>query len=78
MHISHDLIATKSFPSYELLVVFGLERVWDRKSAGRARVGMVCGAGAGLNCAGADTKFKPVQDSKLPRMNSVSGQTYLT
>jgi len=43
-------------------------------SAGRVRVGSVrggggqnfsnsCGCGAGLNSAGADTKFQPVQDS---------------
>jgi len=31
--------------SYEVLVVFGQVRVWDRKRA--KRVGMVCGAGAG-------------------------------
>jgi len=36
----------KTYASYEFLVVFGEVRVWDRKSAGRARVGMVCGAGA--------------------------------
>jgi len=33
----------KTYPSYEFLVVFGQVRVWDRKSAGRVRVGMVCG-----------------------------------
>jgi len=45
MHISHDLIATKTCPSYEFLVglVFGQVRVWDRKSAGLSQVGMVCG-----------------------------------
>jgi len=47
MHISHDFIATKTCPSYEFLEVFGQVGVWDRKSAGRARVGMVCGARAG-------------------------------
>jgi len=47
MHISHDFIATKTCPSYEFLVVSGQVLVCDRKSAGRARVGMVCGAGAG-------------------------------
>jgi len=52
MHISHDVIATKICPSYEFLAVFGQVRVWDRKSAGRARVVMVCGAGAGWKCAG--------------------------
>jgi len=44
MHFSHDFIATKTCPSYEFLVVFGQVRVSDRKSAGRARVGMVCRA----------------------------------
>ena len=53
MHISHDFIATKTCPSYEFLVAFGQVRVWDRKSAGRARIGMVCGAGAGWKWAGA-------------------------
>jgi len=43
MHISHDFIATKTCPSYEFLVVFGQVRVWDRKSAGRVRVGSVRG-----------------------------------
>jgi len=47
MHISHDFIVTETCPSCEFLVVFGQVRVWDRKSAGRAQVGMVCGAGAG-------------------------------
>jgi len=47
MHISHDFTATKICPSYEFFVVFGQVRVWDRKSAGRARVRVVCGAGAG-------------------------------
>jgi len=47
MHISHDFIATKTCPSYEFLAVFGQVRVWDRKSAVRARVGILCGAGAG-------------------------------
>jgi len=47
MHISHDFIATKTFPANEFLVIFGLVRVWDRKIAGRARAGIVCGAGAG-------------------------------
>jgi len=46
MHISHDFIATKTYPTYEFLVVFAQVRVWDRKSEGRGRVGMVCGAGA--------------------------------
>jgi len=46
MHIFHDFIATKTCPSYEFLAVFGQVRVWDWKSAVRARVGMVCGAGA--------------------------------
>ena len=46
MHTSHDYVATKTCPSYEFLVVFGQLRIWERKSAGRARVGMVCGAGA--------------------------------
>jgi len=32
------------YGSYEFLEVFGQLRVGDRKSAGRARVGMVCGA----------------------------------
>ena len=41
------LLQQKLNPSYEFLVVFGQVRIWDRKSAGRARVGMVCGAGAG-------------------------------
>jgi len=66
MHISHNFIATKTCPSYEFLVVFGQVRVWDRKSGGRARVGMVCGAGAAKifqTPAGADTKFQPAQDS---------------
>jgi len=47
MRISHDFIATKTCPSYEFLAVFGQVWVWDWKSAGRAQVGMVCGAGAG-------------------------------
>jgi len=47
MHISHDFIATKTCHSYEFLVLFGQVRVWDRKSAGRGRVEMACGAGAG-------------------------------
>jgi len=47
MHISHDFIATKTCPSYEFLVVFRQVQVWDRRSAGQVRVGMVCGAGAG-------------------------------
>jgi len=34
MHISHGFIAAKTFPSYEVLVVFGQVRVWERKSAG--------------------------------------------
>jgi len=54
---------------HEFLEVLGQVRVWNRKSAGRARVGMVCGGrvwvrsgqdfsnsfgcGAGLNFAGA-------------------------
>jgi len=46
MHVSHDFTAIKTCPSYEFLVVFGQVRVWDQKSAGRVRVGMVCGAGA--------------------------------
>jgi len=50
------LLQQKLNPSYEFLEVFGQVRIWDRKSAGRARVGMVCGAGA-------DTKFQPAQDS---------------
>jgi len=45
MHISHNFIATRT--SYKFLVVFGQVRVWDRKSAGRVQVGMVCGTGAG-------------------------------
>jgi len=53
MHISYDFIATKTCSSYEFLVVFGQVWVLDRKSAVRARVGMVCGAGAGWKCAGA-------------------------
>jgi len=53
MHISHDFIATKTCPSCEFLVVCGQLRVWDRKSAGRARVRIVCGAGAGWKCGGA-------------------------
>ena len=53
MYISHDFIATKTYPSCEFLVVFGQVRVWDRKSAGRERVGVVCGAGARKKCAGA-------------------------
>jgi len=47
MHIFHHFIATKTCPSCEFLVTFGHVRVWDRKSAGRARVGMTCGAGVG-------------------------------
>jgi len=35
----------KKLPWLWVLVVFGPVRVWDRKSAGRARDGMVCGAG---------------------------------
>jgi len=57
MHTSHDFIATKTCPSCEFLVVFGQVRVWDRKSAGRARVGMVCGAGTGWKCAGAGREW---------------------
>ena len=53
MHIYHDVIATKTFPSYKLLVVFRQVRVWDQKSAGRAQVGMDCGVGEGQKCAGA-------------------------
>jgi len=34
MHISHDFIATKTYPSYKLLVVFGQVQVWNWKSAG--------------------------------------------
>jgi len=58
------------------LVVFGQVRVRDRKSAERAQVGMVCGAGAGkisqthaegfkfCECgAGAVKKFQPALDS---------------
>ena len=63
-YFSH-FIATNTCPSYEFSV-FGQVRVWDQKSAGRARVGMVCGAGAGKisqTTAGADTKFQPAQDS---------------
>ena len=45
MHTSHDFIAIKTCTSYEFLVVFEQLRVWDRESD--ARVGMVCGAGAG-------------------------------
>ena len=84
MRISHDFIATKTCPSYEFLVVFGQVRVWDRKSAGRARVGMVCGTervqakflkllrvrGEFKFCgAGADTKFQPAQDSTVHARN---------
>jgi len=59
MHTSHDFIAKKTCPSYELLVVFGQVRVWDLKSVGRARVGFkFCGCGVG-----ADKKFQPAQDS---------------
>jgi len=47
MHISHDFIATKTCPNYAFLVIFVQVQVWDQKSSGRARVGMVCGAGAG-------------------------------
>jgi len=47
MHISHDFIVKKTCPSYEFLVVFGQVRVWNRKGAGRSRVGMVCGVCAG-------------------------------
>jgi len=47
MSIFHDFAATKSYPSYEFLVVFGQVRVWDWKSAGRTQFGMVCRAGAG-------------------------------
>jgi len=47
MRISHDFTAIKTCPSCEFLVVFGQVRVWDQKvRGGRARVGMVCGAGA--------------------------------
>jgi len=38
MHISHDFIATKIYPSYEFLVVFGQVWVWHQISAGRVRV----------------------------------------
>jgi len=58
MHISHDFIATKTCSSYEFLVVFVQVRVWDRKSAVRARVGMDCGAVAGYKCAGAGKIFQ--------------------
>ena len=54
MHISRDFIATKTYPSYEFLVVFGEVPVWDQKSAGRAGAG--CDglrAGAGWKRAGA-------------------------
>jgi len=50
---------------YDFLVVFRQVPVWDRRSAGRARVGMVCGAGVGKisqTPAGAGkerTKFSP-------------------
>jgi len=57
MHISRDFIATKTYPSYEFLVVFGEVPVWDQKSAGRGGRGLwwsaggcgleVCGCGAG-------------------------------
>jgi len=47
MHICHDFIATKTCRSYAFSVIFGQMRVWDRKSAGWARVGMFCGTGAG-------------------------------
>jgi len=68
MHISHDFISTKTCPSYEFLVVLGQVRVWDWKSAGRgglwwSAVRGGCGCRAGLNFAGADTKFQPWQDS---------------
>jgi len=43
MHSSHDFFATKTCPMHEFLEVLGQVRVWNRKSAGRARVGMVCG-----------------------------------
>jgi len=54
-------------PGCEFLEVFRQVRVWNRKSAGRARVGMVCGAGAGYKecececeCgAGVDKNFNP-------------------
>jgi len=45
MHTAHDFIAIKTCPSYVFLVVFKQVRVWDRKSAERARVGMASGAG---------------------------------
>jgi len=57
MHISHDFIATKTCSSYEFLVVFVQVRVWDRKSAVRARVGMVCGGGCRLQVCGCGKKF---------------------
>jgi len=37
------ILLRRTCPSYEFLVVFGQVWVWDRKSAGRARVEMVCG-----------------------------------
>ena len=40
------LLVRLVFRRNEFLVVFRQVRVWDRKSAGRARVVMVCGAGA--------------------------------
>ena len=43
MHTSHDFIATKTCPSCEFLVFFGKLRVYDRKNAGRVRVGSVQG-----------------------------------
>jgi len=55
MHVSHDFIATKTCPSSEVLVAFGQMRVWDGRSAGQARVGMVCGRVR----VRADKKFQP-------------------
>jgi len=47
MHISHDLIATKACLSYAFLVVLrtGVGLRPKKYRAGRAQVGMVCGAG---------------------------------
>jgi len=45
MHTFHDFIATKSCPCCTFVVVYGQLRVYDRKSAGRMRVGLFCGAG---------------------------------
>jgi len=39
------LLQQKFAPSYEFLLVFRLVRVWDRKSARWAQVGMVCQVG---------------------------------